>query len=530
MRLRYLFIITFCLVALVPLALFWKWPYSKVLDYELEEVKEHHLVIAKNLAGAFERYHQDVTGLFAILNPNTDNSKLFDLFVSYNFQSIMLVSKQGEIKGCIFNDKDKCPTKINKNLLSLVEKNINKNKVTISTVTEDKSVNTGPILLVLKPYGNDYLVGYLSTKYIVTMGKKVSFGKKGHAAIVDQEGNFMAHPFDSWIVQRKNISKLSVVKKMISGQTGVEIFYSPALKDDMISGYTSVSNAKWGVMVPQPLYELKNKAEEINTAALFIIFLALGLALLITVPLSFLLIKPLERLSDLIKSIEKGKVDTKVELAVSNYLPSEIKELKNGFVKMMDKIEENKKHISQLAYIDVHTNLPNRNYFHKLMDKVLLQLEQENQKAALVFIDFDGFKGVNDTYGHRAGDELLTLFARRIIEHFSLGCKFEKSCQCDSSELPGIIPARLGGDEFVILFRNIKNIDSVKDEIQSLFDDVFTHYDLYGGVKLKLTGSAGVAIFPKDGQTYSKLLKSADTAMYDAKKAGKNTIRFFETK
>jgi hypothetical protein len=67
-RLRYLFIFTFCLVALVPVALFWVWPYSKALESELDDVKERHLVIAKNLAGAFERYYKDVTGVFILLD------------------------------------------------------------------------------------------------------------------------------------------------------------------------------------------------------------------------------------------------------------------------------------------------------------------------------------------------------------------------------------------------------------------------------------------------------------------------------
>ena len=70
MRLRYLFTLTFCLVALVPVSLFWIWPYSKALESELNDVKERHLVIAKNLAGAFERYYQDVTGVFVILDDN----------------------------------------------------------------------------------------------------------------------------------------------------------------------------------------------------------------------------------------------------------------------------------------------------------------------------------------------------------------------------------------------------------------------------------------------------------------------------
>lgn len=528
MRLRYLFFLAFCLVALVPLVLFWKLPYSKALEYELEDVKQRHLVIANNLAGAFERYYVDVTSLFTSLDTDANNKRLENLFANYDFQSIMLVSKSGAIKKCLYNEDHYCPMKIDKDILLLAKKHLKGDSSYITTVTEDKSVNSGPILLVVKKVKNDLLIGYLSTRYIISMGKRVSFGEKGHAAIVDQEGNVLAHPLDSWVKERKNISKVSTVQKMLEGKTGVELFYSPALKDDMISGYTAVPKANWGVMIPQPLKELKTKAEQINDMAMAILFLAISLGIIIVVPLSYLFIKPIERLSITIKQIDTKHLDTKLNLNVSKYLPLEIKELKNGFLKLMRKIDDDKRAISQLAYIDVNTSLPNRNYFYELTKQSLLHMKEQNQKGALVFIDFDGFKNVNDTYGHRAGDELLGLFANEITKHFSLCKELNSAFKFDSNKLPDVIPARLGGDEFVILFKNIKDMEEIKIKIYELFEKVFIEYSLYGGIKLKLNGSAGVACFPKDGKKYKDLLRAADIAMYDAKKSGKNTIRFFE--
>ena len=532
MRLRYLFIFTFCLVALVPVTLFWVWPYSKALESELDDVKERHLVIAKNLAGAFERYYQDVTGVFIILNDDIKEEKesVKTLFTSYGYQSAMEVSKNGKVLNCLFLTGASCQAKISPHILKLALSTLKKGKTSLSTVTEDKSINTGPILLAVKEKNDNFILAYLSTDYIVSMGKKVAFGKKGHAAIVDQAGNILSHPLDSWIKNIKNISKVSVVEKMMQGKTGVDIFYSPALKSDMIAGYTVVENAKWGVMVPQPLNELKNKAKEIDETAMFVMLLGLVLALLITIPISFILIKPLEKLSEVIKSIEKGNFDIDIQFDVPKFLPLEIQKLKNGFIKMMNKIQEDKKSISQLAYIDMNTGLPNRNYFHELTNSSLKEMNELNEKGALVFIDFDGFKLINDTYGHRTGDELLALFAKRIMKHFSLLCDEGKLILSRDSILPKEIPARLGGDEFVILFRNIKSKSEVKIKVEKLFEDVFSDYELYGNVQVKLEGSAGVAMFPKDGTKYNEILKSADMAMYDAKAAGKNTIRFYKSK
>ena len=197
---------------------------------------------------------------------------------------------------------------------------------------------------------------------------------------------------------------------------------------------------------------------------------------------------------------------------------------------MMKNIEENKKTISTLAYFDYNTGLPNRNYFYKFSKRVLDEMLKSNEKGALVFIDFDGFKSVNDTYGHRLGDELLSLFGERIIKYFCLAEENNNLLSLDMEFLPEVIPARLGGDEFVLLFKNINNEAELKTEIEKLFKEIFTSYDLYGGVNLKLTGSAGIALFPQDGKEYNLLLKSADTAMYDAKASGKNTIKFFKKK
>ncbi|MBT8408862.1 MAG: sensor domain-containing phosphodiesterase, partial [Alphaproteobacteria bacterium] len=83
---------------------------------------------------------------------------------------------------------------------------------------------------------------------------------RGHAAIVDHMGNVLSHPLPSWVAERRNIAKVSAVQRMMQGETGVETFFSPALKGDMIAGFTSVEPVGWGVMIPQPVDELLAKA------------------------------------------------------------------------------------------------------------------------------------------------------------------------------------------------------------------------------------------------------------------------------
>jgi GGDEF domain-containing protein len=508
-------------------------PYSKALDSEIEDVKGQHLVIAKNLSVAFERYHQGVVNIFEIINTQSIDSLNSDefkrLFRSYNFNLLVLINQKGEIQNNLYTKYKKSQNVINSHILNLAKKTLKEEGTYISTVTQDSTLSDEPILLVVKKEKENILLGYINTKYIIKMGKKIAFGDKGHAAIVDQEGNILSHPLDSWIKDRKNISKISIVEKMLKKETGVEKFYSPALKGNMIAGYTFVPNANWGVMVPQPISELKNKAKEINTMALYIVLIGIILAFFFMILITLFLIRPIEKLSSVIKLITEDKTNINLEWNLSRMVPLEIRVLKSSFSKMMTSIDKNKKEISVLAYLDINTGLPNRNYFYELSNKALERMSKLNKKAAFVFVDFDGFKSINDTYGHRIGDELLYLFGKRLKEYFSLDYDNKEMLSFYES-LPSLILSRLGGDEFVILLQDIKNKDEVEKKLVELFKELFSKYHLYNNIEINLTGSAGVALYPQDAQNSSELLKLADIAMYDAKKTGKNKIVFFKIK
>ncbi len=527
MKLRHLFVITCCLLTLIPMSLFWVWPYSKALEFEMLDVRQQHLVIAQNLSATFERYYQDVTGIFTILDSKPEsqlNSNKFKrLLTSYNFSMVAEFDNEGNLTSCLFYKQRQCPQRLDGEVYRLMLETSNSDNVSLSTVTIDKTYSDTPILLVVQKYSDHYLLGYLTTQYFVDMGKRVSFGAKGHAAIVDQAGNVLAHPLSSWIEARKNISAVSTVQKMLAGKTGVEEFYSPALKGDMIAGYTFVPNAGWGVMVPQPLEELRAKAEHIDETAVLVMLFGVALALLITIPISFSLVKPLESLLTTIKRIENGSQTVDVDFKTSCVMPKEIREIKNSFSSMMEKIEINKSEISKLAYFDVVTELPNRRYFQMLSEQWLDKVKEADLAGALVFIDLDDFKLVNDTYGHKIGDELLSQFAIHLSHYFAFGSK--DACMLEHyNELPDIVPARLGGDEFAILFKNIGSEDEVYAKVQQLFTHVFSKYRLSEDVEIDLTGSAGVAFIPEHGLEYDEIIKHADMAMYKAKLDGKNSI------
>lgn len=174
------------------------------------------------------------------------------------------------------------------------------------------------------------------------------------------------------------------------------------------------------------------------------------------------------------------------------------------------KLKINQEKIYKLAYFDVLTDLPNHTYFQ---EKVIQELEKsmkENKKTALLYIDLDNFKTVNDTLGHVAGDSLLKEVALKL-----------KEC----IESVGLL-ARWSGDEFIILLPKINNSSDVEFTVQKIIDSFqkpwkLEHFEFY------ITISIGVAICPDYGIDEGNLLKNADTAMYCAKQKGKNCYAIY---
>lgn len=164
-----------------------------------------------------------------------------------------------------------------------------------------------------------------------------------------------------------------------------------------------------------------------------------------------------------------------------------------------------------LAFQDHLTGLPNRALLKDRMAQAIAHAVRAGGRVALIFIDLDNFKTVNDSLGHSAGDALLKQFAGTLLE----------------TVRPTDTVSRQGGDEFIILLTNLLQPEAVTPVLEKLF----RRFDLpfhAGGEELVVSASVGVAHYPDDGSDFDTLLKKADTAMYRAKEAGKNTYRFYD--
>ena len=167
--------------------------------------------------------------------------------------------------------------------------------------------------------------------------------------------------------------------------------------------------------------------------------------------------------------------------------------------------------ITHLAHYDALTELPNRTLFHERLKRELSHVAPDRQLAVL-YIDIDEFKSVNNSLGHMIGDELLKSVAASLA-----------ACARKSDFV-----ARLGGDEFAIVQTGIDDIDDVMMLVSRIFQAIRSPYQCLGH-QVTTDASIGIALAPRDGSDIDQILKNADLAMYAAKAAGRRTYRFFET-
>ena len=166
--------------------------------------------------------------------------------------------------------------------------------------------------------------------------------------------------------------------------------------------------------------------------------------------------------------------------------------------------------VLHLAHHDPLTGLPNRILFYDRLNQAISKARRDKELVGVLFLDLDGFKLINDTFGHDAGDLLLQQVAARAV-----------ACVRDSDTV-----ARMGGDEFTLILQNIGTPENINLVAKKIIDAIGTPF-LLNGKERSISVSIGISLFPTLGETADQLIKMADTAMYLAKQSGKNCCRIF---
>lgn len=176
---------------------------------------------------------------------------------------------------------------------------------------------------------------------------------------------------------------------------------------------------------------------------------------------------------------------------------------------LLTRLKQTNEQINYLAHHDTLTALPNRILFYDRLNQAITRGRREKELSAVLFLDLDGFKLINDTFGHDVGDVLLREAAKRIV-----GCVRESDTV-----------ARMGGDEFTVILSNVRTPDNIKHVANKIVEAIARPFVL-NGKKCSVSVSIGISLHPDNGETAAQLVKIADAAMYLAKHSGKNCYRF----
>lgn len=353
LSLQILLFLCFTAVSVVPVVLLGLWVRDSALKKEMAAVEEKHLLLARNLGAALQRYAGDVEAVFSHVAQSLETGAAMAnasmLLEPFHIRHVCVTDGQGVVDPAVppirasgFDTVvgDRFPLALAPTFARAGEA---PGRVVFSGVMKD--AHDRPTLYLIRRLSDGrFAVGALGTDYMVALQKKIAFGQRGHAAIVDGFGRAMAHPVPAWRDSMKDMSFLPPVQHMKKGETGVITFYTPAMRSDVVAGYTAVPLTGWGVMIPQPVPELEARAADVEKLALAVIAIGLLVTSAFSWGLSRALAGPIGAVAAAAGQLAKGDRLRRIE-APPPPAPREVLDLVGAFNMMADDVTAKKEEL-----------------------------------------------------------------------------------------------------------------------------------------------------------------------------------------
>lgn len=353
---------------------------------------------------------------------------------------------------------------------------------------------------------------YLSDLHLFGQLEQVNIGKAGKFLVIAPKSGLIVSATDKRRIMQalpaKGLNPL-LDRRLQDGYEGPGIS-TTSEGTETFSVTRVMKTTGWIVLASVPLEEafapIVMFKHQIYLAAL-LMFLAMAVAL------HFVLSRQLAPLREAGKAMQRMTEGTEPFAPIPVERNDEIGQLVENFNRLVTGRKSAERQIEFLAYHDALTGLPNRLLVGDRMTQAIAYDDRTKSAVALLFLDLDYFKTINDSLGHVVGDALLKAVALRLGE-----------CVRDTDTI-----SRLGGDEFLIVLPGLNDADAIAPVLVKVMEWLQKPFNV-DGHELMTSVSVGIAIYPDDGEDFDTLLKKADTAMYRAKGAGRNTYRFFDEK
>lgn len=536
MRIRFWLYLTFFVFSIFPLMLMGYWAHTSLVQNELSRAGHAQLALAETHADSIDRYLKKQITAF-----ETHADEIFQT----GFQSADFITKAGDdIANMFVVDKTTEEVIFHHDLKGLAEPSslqdfrLSSEQLTVfKRLASSASTSVSPLIrhssgvncfYLVKTVGNNIVVGELGTGFLTALADGTRIGSSGHAAIFDSNGALIAHPNKSWQSLGKNIAKLDPVKLAVGGDNGIVSFHSPALNAEMLAGVASIDRAGWGIMIPRTLEDVVGDSGFARRSAAVVFTLVMAAILLGSILVSDFISKPMERLSRQVKKFGELGEFSESEVKPGKAMPTENLELVQSFSEMVENLRITHNKMKEQAYSDSVTNLPNREAFSAIVEQNLAFMANKHMNGAMLFIDLEKFKDINDSHGHGVGDQVLRCLGARFgdVLELATGEKPSKiiASELDEVEHPRACVARFGGDEFVAFVPENNGLSQLERICEQLIEAIESPVPgLTAGVKL--SGHIGIASFPEHGLTCRDLVKKADIAVFHAKNNGPRRIQ-----
>lgn len=391
--------------------------------------------------------------------------------------------------------------------------------------------NDQPALLTSKPlyrhnrhggvaqkelYG--YLMLTIDLGFLEKLATNNKTGKYSEVFFTDDNGTILIHPSAATVGEQLPAVLFIKARQHADGTTSIAGWYQGKNRD-----FQSIRlHDRLYAIIVHHEDELLAKSASLGWTVTLITFIAILLATtLLFGTFRKFLIKPVQKLRMAAREIGRGNVLTPIDIDSSD----EIGELATTFREMGESLHHHHEQVRYVAYHDSLTGLPNRLMFMDYLNRAATEARRNLQGLAVLFLDIDNFKRINDTLGHQSGDTLLEMFADRLSKQLRGTDVISHAGEKTASR----VLARLAGDEFIILLpRSRGGIDAQK--VASRILKSLSEPFIIRSQELHVSTSIGIAMYPDDGITAGALLKHADIAMYHAKKLGRNNFQFYSKK
>jgi len=366
-----------------------------------------------------------------------------------------------------------------------------------------------------KLYG--YLMLTVDLGFLEKLARNEKIGDDGQLLFTDAAGNILFSRSPAEVGKQLPAALFNKLKDRAGSGTTIIGRYA-----DKIVHYQGIKLHDWLYAVAfYPESELVAKYSGLGWSVALITFVAILLtSTFIFSTLRMLLIRPIQKLGNAASEMGRGQMLVPIEVNSND----EIGDLAETFREMGKNLNHYHQQVHYVAYHDSLTGLPNRKMFKDYLTRAAAEAHRNLQELAVLFLDLDNFKRINDTMGHQAGDKLLKTFADRLSD-----CLRETDVLAHPvNENADELVARLAGDEFIILLSNTTgpaDAQKVASRILASLDGplIVDQQELY------ISASIGIALFPADGADGNDLLKNADIAMYSAKKMGRNNYQYYSS-